>query len=228
MLEFKEIKFKDSYVKLVEFDNNFDSWLNIAKDIDENILENLKLDALKECLSKYTDVDTNQLVISNCCNYYMFDESGNVYKVSSGYDEQCEESFNDVEEVYLLEEIIDKYKSYMLYIKSKEHLKYKEYLLAQRESNNNLDWLKKEILKVIDENMTYDSGEKDKKITSVQVTLYTEEPDYVKYVILVDSDNKNIYANAKTYKAIESIYDIFNIELDEEVCTILNKGFKLI
>ena len=109
-----------------------------------------------------------------------------------------------------------------------KEIKYKEYLLAQRESNNNLDWLKKEILKVIDENMTYDSGEKYKKITSVQVTVYTEEPDYVKYVILVDSDNRNIYANAETYKAIESIYDIFNLELDEEVCTILNKGFKLI
>lgn len=228
MLKFKEVKFKDSYINLVEFESNFDSWVNIVKNINKHILDNLNLDELKECLSKYTDVDTNQMVLSNCTNYHMFDENGNVYKVFSGYDEQCDEFFNDIEETYSLEDIIDKYKSYILHLKIKENLQYKEYLINQRESHNNLNWLKREILKIIDENITYDLLEKDKKITSIQVTTYMEEPDYVDRIILIDSDNNERYANKEVYVKIENIYDIFNAELDEEVCAILNNRFNLI
>ena len=228
MLKFKELQFKNSYVKLLEFDNNFDSWVNIAENIKKGILEDLNLNELKKCLSKYTDIDTNQLIISNCCSYYMFDKDGNVYKVVSGYDEQCDETFNDVEEKYFLEEMIDKYRSYILHLEIKENLKHKEYLLNQRESNDNLDWLKKEIVKIIDGNMTYDSDVKDVKITSIQVTTYMEEPDYVKDIILIDSNDNRYQANRNVYKKIEDIYDIFNLELDEEVCTVLNNGFNLI
>ena len=105
---------------------------------------------------------------------------------------------------------------------------FKDFLIEKRESNKDLNWLKKEISKIIEEHTFKNSEWKDKIIDTIQITVYMEDEDYVKDVILVDTENKEYFANRCLYRKLENLYQVFLFDLlDMEVCEKLNEGFKL-
>ena len=221
----KEMEYKGEYIKMLDFSEYFIAWYETIRKTNAGLFNNIDINSLEKFLCEEKDIKTCEFVMSHCINYYAFDKKGNVYKMYCGWDEQCMENFDRIEVKYSPKEAIEHYK---LIMRIKENELKKKSIIEKRESNKDLEWLKKEILEIIKENTFEDSSWKDKEINEVQITVCMEDADYVEDVILIDVDNKKYYANRDLYEKLESLYQVFYYDLfDIEVFENLNNGFKL-
>lgn len=221
----KEIKYKGEDIKMLDFSEYFNSWYENIEKRNIELFNDIDISFLEKFLCEEKDIETCESVMSHCRNYYAFDKEGNVYLMYCGWDEQSMESFDTIEAKFTPSKIIACYK---LMIRIEENKLKKKSIIEKRESNKDLEWLKKEILEIIKENTFEDSSWKDKEINKVQITVCMEDTDYIEDVILIDSDNKKHYANRDLYEKLESLYQVFYCDLfDIEVFESLNDGFKL-